>query len=404
MHKLAVLVKVHFIGRVRVFAAVLILGVLSFGNSVSAEILIQKTPDRGFQPRLNVDNNGDVHLLYFKKRLSVPGAREGSLYYQQYLVSEKRFGLSIKVSSEAYNLQTFSIARASMAVGGDGRIHVVWYLPRAGQYFYSRSNSDRTQFEPQRPVVTQFAEGIDAQFAEGIDAGADIAAIGSSVAIVWGAGNLSREYERTVYGRLSTDSGATFSDEIRMGNPDLGACACCALATNYADENALSVAYRSAIDGVGRHMQLLSLQITAAELQGGSYAAVGALQEWELSACPLSTNDIAEDADTEQWLVFETAGRIVQLKLDGQGQATEVAEPFIETRQKNPAMSINERDERLIVWGEAISHSKGGRLNMRLFDENGVLKDDQFVEEVTIPNYSFPATAALPDGNFLVLY
>ncbi len=393
MNRLEAVREGRLLGQVMALFLALSLFVIS---SAYADILIQKTPDGGFQPRLNVDSNGDVHLLYFKKRLSAPSAREGNLYYRQYLTLEKRFGLPVKVSSEAYNLQTFSIARASMAVGGDGRIHVVWYLPRANQYYYSRSNSEATRFEAQRPVVAQFAEGLDA--------GADIAAIGSKVAIVWGAGNLSREYERTVYGRLSTDSGATFSDELRMGNPELGACACCSLAANYADQNELSVAYRSAIDGVGRHMQLLSLQINNGELQSGSYGEVTPLQKWEMSSCPLSTNDIAEDANTEQWLVFETESRIVQLKLDAQIQATQVAEPFTETRQKNPSVAINAQGERLVVWGEAISHAKGGRLNMRLFEEDGSAKDGPFTEEITIPNYSFPAAANLPDGNFLVLY
>ena len=210
------------------------------GSAALAEIHIQKTPDGGVQPRLSVDESGNVHLLYFKKRLSAPSAREGNLYYRQYMTNEKRFGLPVKVSSSASDIRTFSIARASMAVGGDGRVHVVWYLPRDNQYFYTRSNIERTQFEVQEAVVEMFGEGLDA--------GADVAVLGSQVAIVWGAGSLSREYERTVYGRLSSDSGASFSDEMQVGNKELGACACCSLAANFAQHDELSVAYRSAID------------------------------------------------------------------------------------------------------------------------------------------------------------
>lgn len=65
------------------------------------------------------------------------------------------------------------------------------------------------------------------KFAEGIDAAADVAADGTRVAIVWGAGDLSRESTRTVYARFSSDHGASFDDEIQIGNPELGACACC---------------------------------------------------------------------------------------------------------------------------------------------------------------------------------
>ena len=369
---------------------------LFLGSAAVAEIRIQETPDGGVQPRLTVDDSGNVHLLYFKKRLSAPSAREGNLYYRQYLPEQNRFGLPVKVSSNAFDIRTFAIARASIAVGGEGRVHVVWYLPRDNQYFYTRSNIERSQFQAQQAVVEEFGEGLDA--------GADIAALGSQVAIVWGAGALSREYERTVYGRISTDSGATFSDELQMGNKDLGACACCSLATNFGDENELAIAYRSAIDGVGRHMQALTLQFADKAIQQGQYAELSKLQEWELSACPLSTNDITVDAQANQWLVFETEGRINQLQLGTGIDAVPVAEPFIKTRQKNPAVAINNQGDRLIVWGEAISQTRGGRLNMHLFADDGSDKNAGFTEEVSIPKFSFPAAAVLPSGDFLVLY
>jgi hypothetical protein len=376
--------------------SLLLLLALIIGSAAAAEIHIQETPDGGVQPRLSVDENGNVHLLYFKKRLSAPSAREGNLYYRQYSLTQKHFGLPIKVSTAAFNIMTFSIARASLAVGGDGRIHAVWYLPRENQYFYSRSDAERTTFEQQRPLVTEYSEGLDA--------GADIAAIGSQVAIVWGAGNLSREDERTVYGRISGDSGASFSAEMRLGNTELGACACCSLATDFGDENQLSIAYRSAIDGSGRHMQQLSLQVVEGGLRGGRYRELSSLQEWELSACPLSTNDIAVDAAANQWLVFETEARIVQLKLESDEAATAVAEPLTRTRQKNPAIAVNASGERLIVWGEAISHAKGGSLNMQLFAANGLVITTGWEQEITIPDFSFPAAAELPNGDFLVLY
>lgn len=380
----------------RLLPLVLLLGLIVASAAAAAEIHIQATPDGGVQPRLSVDESGRVHLLYFKKRIDSRSSREGNLYYREYLQDEQRFGVPVKVSSEAFDIRTFSIGRASMAVGGDGRIHAIWYLPRDKQYFYSRSDTQRSAFEAQRPVVEEFGEGLDA--------GADVAAFGSQVAVVWGAGDLSREYERTVYGRLSSDSGASFSRELQMGNTELGACACCALATDFEDENALAVAYRSAIDGVGRHMQALTLSLENDAIQAGRYGSLSPLQEWELSACPLSTNDISRDASAQQWLVFETEGRIVQMKLAAGAQAMAVAEPFVTTRQKNPAIAVNAAGERLIVWGEAISHPRGGRLNMSLFAADGSDRATGFEEEIEIPEFSFPAAAQLGSGDFLVLY
>ena len=102
--------------------------------------------------------------------------------------------------------------------------------------------------------------------------------------------------------------------------------------------------------------------------------------------------------------MFETESRIIQINLQDPRRPKAVAEPFTKTRQKNPTIAFNRRNEHLIAWGEAISHARGGRLNIRLFDAEGELEDYLPAEEITIPNFSFPAAAGLVNGDFLVLY
>tara|TARA_B110000503_G_scaffold72604_1_gene112344 strand:- start:57685 stop:58872 length:1188 start_codon:yes stop_codon:yes gene_type:complete len=364
------------------------------------EVFVTSTPDGGLQPRLVTAADGGVHLLYFKKRLSAPSAREGNLYYREYLREERRFGLPIKVSSTAFNLQTFAIARASMAIDGEGRAHVIWYLPRENRYLYARSDAQRLQFEEQRSLVSEYIEGVDAA--------ADVAAEGNQVAIVWGAGALSAEQERTVYVRFSDDGGESFGAEQRVGNKDLGACACCSLAAEFDPQGQLSIAYRSAIDGVGRHMQWLTLHAEtpslakANEALRGDYSPVQPLQEWEMSSCPLSTNDFALDTNGEPWVAFETAARIIRLKANGAAAA--VQEPATQTRQKNPSIAVAANGDALTAWGEAISHSKGGALRAQLEDANGVIIEWELGAEITLPNFSFPAAAAIGDNDFLLLW
>ncbi len=364
------------------------------------EVFVTSTPDGGLQPRLVTAADGGVHLLYFKKRLSAPSAREGNLYYREYLREERRFGLPIKVSSTAFNLQTFAIARASMAIDGEGRAHVIWYLPRENRYLYARSDAQRLQFEEQRSLVSEYIEGVDAA--------ADVAAEGNQVAIVWGAGALSAEQERTVYARFSDDGGESFGAEQRVGNKDLGACACCSLAAEFDPQGRLSIAYRSAIDGVGRHMQLLTLHAetpslaTANEALRGDYSPLQPLQEWEMSSCPLSTNDFALDTNGEPWVAFETAARIIRLKANGTAAA--VQEPATQTRQKNPSIAVAANGDVLTAWGEAISHSKGGALRAQLEDANGVIIEWELGTEITLPNFSFPAAAAIGGNDFLLLW
>ena len=376
----------------------LILVTLGFFLStvVVADVLVQATPDEGLQPRLVQGADGSVHLLYFKKRLNRPAAREGNLYYRQYQADTGRFGSPVRVSSQAFNLQSVSISRAAMAVGGDGRVHVMWYRPREGEYHYSRSNPERIQFEQQRSLVTEFTDGLDA--------GGDVAAFGSEVAIVWGAGDLTREDERSMFARFSHDGGASFGSEEMIANPDLGACACCSMAIDYLSSSELVVAYRSAIDGIGRHMQILHVNGVDGDLSGASYGDVHELLQWEATFCPLSTNDIGFDSADDAWLVFETESRIIKMNLEDPEQIVPVAEPYTETRQKNPAIAFDAAGKHIIVWGEAISHSRGGRLNLRLFAADGVEDAYRLPEEIQMQNFTFPAAAALPGGDFLVLY
>ncbi|MCB1669854.1 MAG: hypothetical protein R3F41_12385 [Gammaproteobacteria bacterium] len=356
---------------------------------------IQSTPDGGLHPRLLQDADGNVHLLYFRKRSRNPRAREGDLFYRQYDAASFEWGPARLVSSQSFN-HADPIYRANFAVDGSGRVHVVWYQSRPSQFFYTRSNPERTEFEPRREMVVDNLEGVDA--------GADIAALGDSVAISWAAGALTHEDERTVYARISSDGGDTFTPELQIGDTGLGACSCCSLALDYDSAGQFTVAYRSAIEGIGRHMQLL----TVAELQDSKpatrYAELHDLQKWELSACPVSTNDIARDYQHDNWLVFETESRIVQLNMSTDAPPTLVAEPATRTRQKNPSIAFSSDGYKLIAWGEAVSFTRGGTLNWQLFDDTGKPVAAEVKPEILIPDNSSPAATITPSGNFLILY
>ncbi|MEX0619365.1 MAG: hypothetical protein WDZ76_03360 [Pseudohongiellaceae bacterium] len=383
---------IHHLHRFTVVALLVVFSGITFADP-AVEVL--PTPNEGMQPRLLTGSDGTVHLMYFKKRLNNPRAREGDLYYQQYNAQNSRWSVPVRISSQSFSYE-YAIGRAAFAIDGEGRVHVAWYQSRPAQYFYTRYDPGQNRFEDQRSLVADYLEGVDA--------GADIAARGNFVAVVWGAGALTREEERTVFARFSTDHGASFGEELILGDRALGACACCSLAADFTEEYQLKVAYRSAIDGVGRGMQILTVSPNSPVLERSRYAGVHELQQWELSACPLSTNDVVDSPQGSKWLVFETRNRIVQMGLDGVSEPALVGEPLTETRQKNPAIGFNHRGEKLIAWGEAISYVRGGALNMQLFDAEGNEMAKPDFADIAVGDHSFPAVAALPDGSFLVLY
>ncbi len=374
---------------------VLLLMLAMPGANAQSGVDIQRTPDRGLHPRLLQDDAGNVHLLYFRKRNSNPRSREGDLFYRQYDAASFDWGPARRVSSQSFN-HADPIYRANFAVDGDGRVHVVWYQSRPSRFFYTRSDPGRTAFEPRRSLVEVNLEGIDA--------GADIAASGSGVVVSWAAGELVREDERTVYARISNDGGETFSPEYAVGDTGLGACACCSLALEYENPHRFVVAYRSAIDGIGRHMQLLTVEQSPGSAISTDYAPLHDLQKWELSACPVSTNDIGRDYQQRNWLVFETESRIVQLNLDAGGVPARVAEPATRTRQKNPAIAFSSDGYKLIAWGEGVSFTRGGTLNWQLFDDEGNAVPAPEQPPINIPDNSAPAVTITPNGSFLILY
>lgn len=379
-----------------ILVAVLLLVSLSVrAQAPQVEISLQRVPDEGILPRLLLDENGITHLLYFKKRFASPRERIGDLYYRQFDSSTESWGIPVKVTSEPFN-HTGSVGRSGFAVDGDGRIHVVWYTTRPDHYFYSRSNPQRSVFEVQRSMVTDNIIGVDA--------GADVAAKGNQVAIVWAAGDLQREQERTVFARISLDHGQTFSAELMLGNKSFGACACCTVATEFSPQSALRVAYRSAVEGLGRHMQILSVSPIKAAAGDSNYSELHEQQRWELSSCPVTTNDLVLGPEQQEWLLFETESRIVEMNISAGTAPQQVAEPLTQTRQKNPAMAFDKEGNRLMVWAEGISFTRGGQLNWQLFDAQGIKVPSIDKPDITVTDDSFPVVLAKPGGGFIILY
>ena len=108
------------------------------------------------------------------------------------------------------------------------------------------------------------------------------------------------------------------------------------MAAEFLSPDSLTVAYRSAVDGSGRHMQVLTAAGMFDHSLSWQYRSVGALQEWEATYCPLSTNDIANDSSAQPWLVFETMGRVIQMSFGEPTKPSRVGEPFYRNPAKKP--------------------------------------------------------------------
>jgi hypothetical protein len=364
-------------------------------------ISISRVPDNGILPIMQNDSKGDTHLIYFKLNEGDNSYEEGNIFYRYYIDKDQQWSDAIQVSTNSFE-HLGAVEKPTFTVSGDGRIHVTWFNTETYTYMYTRSNQVRDTFEEERVVFNVDPEGIETS--------ASISSHDNHVSLVWHAGSLMQEEARSVYALTSRDNGASFLPEVQLSDSDLGACACCGLTTGHNLDGELIVAYRSAINRRGRHMQLITTDNIYEYAENHVKARINLISEWFLEACPVSTNYIANNYwkkgnDTHSWLAFETSGEIYQYELDSENsEATLVKAAKTKTRQKHPALAISDSGEKLIVWGEAYGFTKGGTLNMQLFDPgNNPLPTEEPVE-LAIPDNSIAAVAVTNSKSFLVLY
>ena len=371
----------------------------------SAGVLVRRVPDNGLQPVLAGDPQSGVHLLYFTRDPEDESA--GHFIYRHYLEAGDDWDGPVQVSHELYPLPHL-IARAAMVVDDEQRIHVTWHrdfplqIPDdvawetiKPEYFYTRSGAGDTRFETERSVVDNFVTAT-------AEAGAGLAIQGGKISLVWHGGNAEDgeidESHRSIYRVGSMDHGANFGRPELAGDPRAGACGCCGLSAAYAADGRLQVVFRSAVANSGRHTQLLEWSAP------GQAPALTRLHDWELNACPVSTNAVNHGADGSNYTVFETKGQIYMARLDAVAPAvTAISGGQGQGANKHPALAFNRQGDYLVAWNEGRGTNGGGALRWHLYGNNGDLlqSGDQ---DARVPDDSAPAVIALKNEDFLLLY
>ena len=87
------------------------------------------------------------------------------------------------------------------------------------------------------------------------------------------------------------------------------------------------------------------------------------------------------------------------------GKLRQAASPAGEAaaRRKNPAVAVNHRGETLLGWGDGFGWQSGGTFHWQRFDANGAPLGEPGTGP-EIPEGSFAAVVAEPDGSFLVTF
>ncbi len=362
-------------------------------------------PDDGIEPQAAVDDEGTIHLVYYKGE-----AAGGDLFYVKSSDQGASFSAPAAVNTQSGSaVAAGAIRGAQIAVGVDGRVHVAWNGSRVAKpkgllnpaqpsdsphngtpMLYARSNPGGTAFEPQRNLMQK-------TFA--LDGGGSVAADRSGhVYVTWhGLDQAGKEADRRVWVARSADNGETFSEERPASSKGTGSCGCCGLRT-FADSRGIFYGlYRSATAEVHRDIYLL-----ASSDQGKTFRSQK-VHAWEIQACPMSSMSFAEGSG-RVLAAWETEGQVYWAAIDADLSAPEPLVPDgPANRRKYPSLAVSPKGYTLLAWNEDASWGKAGTLAWQVFDKNNKPVGQPGAGPV-LPKWSFAAAVTLKDGSFRLIY
>lgn len=359
---------------------------------------VRRLPDGAMQPDVAVDASGVLHLVYL---VGQPAAAD--VYYTSSRDGGVTFVPPVRVNSQAGSaIAAGTIRGAQLALGRNGRVHVVWNgsnqaLPkppvRGDQkpgmpLLYARSGPGDTTFEPQRLLMTATRH---------LDGGASVAADRAGRVLVAWHGNAldgpEGEASRRVWLTRSTDDGGTFTPEQPISPAETGACGCCGLriATSGADVHVL---YRAAEAQVHRDVVALTSR------DGGRTFEARRVDRWEIGACPMSSMTILPGANA--LYAWEHDGQVAFATATGSPVSPPAADVTDATaRRKHPRLAVGRDGVVVMAWATGTGWNKGGAAGWQAFADGMPLGTPHALDG--LPVWSFPAVAAVGD-RFVLLY
>ena len=285
-------------------------------------VSIVSVPQGGFAPDAETDAAGVIHLAY---------AVGDNVFYTKASGDGVNFSTPIRVNSESNCSHAAMFRGPDVAVGKDGRAHVIWYsngyqrkLP-GDQWgvLYSHLDQNGAAFVPQRNLNHKPSDNFS------IAAGGD-----GRVAVFWMAGGL--------FLNESADNGQTFAEPRRI--PIADTCECCASRAQFTPDGTLLCAYRDKANNA-RDMFLLAEPKDSREFARTRLSVT----PWRINACPMTGTFIASGRNgvTAAW---ETKGQIYFARCDAVGRKTASAEVALGVRGKYPIALIAPDGTALVTW------------------------------------------------------
>ena len=364
----------------------------------SPRVKLVRTPDDGIQPQAALDAKGVVHLIYYKGN-----SGGGDVFCVRQEPGQDTFSKPVRVNSQPGSaIAVGTIRGAQLAVGKNGRVHVVWNGGNGATraildgkkitpFLYTRSNDSGTGFEPERNLIT---------YAAGLDGGGSVAADSQgNVYAFWHAakpGNTNGEAGRAVFLARSKDEGRTFDPEKLATDKPTGACGCCGMRAFADDEGNVFALYRADSEMVNRGETLLISRNRGADFE------IAYTHGWKIATCPMSSAFLSESS-AGVLAAAETHGKVFFVGVDPKsGKVSEPISPMA-TKAKHPVAVGNVRGEVLLVWTEGTGWAKGGAVAWQLYDRDRKPTSEKGRAD-GVPIWSLATAFAKPDGTFVIIY
>tara|TARA_R110002012_G_scaffold304752_2_gene508438 strand:+ start:4170 stop:5291 length:1122 start_codon:yes stop_codon:yes gene_type:complete len=348
-------------------------------------------PEGAIQPLSMSDTEGFIHLIYYQG-----DPASGNLFYCRFDESSRKLSDPIRVNGkDSSAIAVGTIRGAQMAIGRGDLVHVIWNASSAATLavhdsamvtplLYARMADDKKHFEPEANLI---------QTHWGLDGGSAIATDEKgNIYVSWHAtGNEPGEENRRVYLRKSEDDGRTFSDELAINDPLVGACGCCGMHLTSDNNGHVLALYRSAGERKHRDIHLI-------DFDDDNTLSESVIDKWELEACPMSSISSGRSGNMLAF-TWQTAGEVFYQFAKAQSP---VRSPEKQANgAKHSKIAISDNDHYLIAWTEGTGWNKGGDLAWELRDEAGKLLESG-KKDNAIAVWSFPAVVAGKNNAFYI--
>jgi len=323
--------------RAGVIACLLLCATGAAGTAAQPAVKVVRAPARCLAPDVVLDGKGVLHMVY---------GLDHHAYYIRSADNGATFSQPLKVDSSGLVETKMGERGPKMAVGSDGKIHVVWmdeWAPGVKTFVrYARSVDGGRSFEPLKTISAM--SGID---------GVTVAADGQGhVAAFW---HVKAEPEPEVkaatwlHTARSSDHGATFggSEKVVITNLSGLACSMCMMRARAGADGEVYLAFRSAQDSIR------DFYVLKGRIQENRFNAVRVNEDnWVLDHCPMCGPELTFGPEGRSLCAFMARKKVYWAVSDPamRGFRLHVGTPANETDEIYPTALANGEGEVLLVW------------------------------------------------------